>query len=208
LSKDPGPEDQVFNVKIKEDCVITLGRLLIFLILVSLPLSASAEFYRYVDEKGNVHYTDDLSTVPKNQQADIYEYTESQNKKDDNQKNDQKELKSEPLIEEKQSRDQNEANGLADDLAEIKRGLDRKKAELEKEYQALIKEKEQIAKDKKTIRNRIAAKKHNNIISKYNERVEDYEARKKIFNAEVEQYNAKVKTDFLKSLEASPQSEQ
>ncbi len=180
-----------------------LGRLLIFLMLVSLPMSASAEFYRYVDEKGNVHYTDDLSTVPKNQQTDIYEYTESQRNAYDNQKDDQKEVKSEPLIEGKQARDQNEAN----DLAEIKRSLDRQKLELNKENKALMKEKEQIAKDKKKIRSRKAAKKHNKIISKFNEKIEDYEARKKVFDAEVEEYNARVKKDFLKNLGDSSQSE-
>jgi hypothetical protein len=178
------------------------GSVLIFLMLVLFPLSASAEFYRYVDEKGNVHYTDDLSTVPENQQTDIYEYTESQNNTDDNQKYEQNTLKSQPLSEEKQAWDQDEAN----DLAEIKRGLDRKKDELEKEYQALMKEKEQIAKDKKKIRSKTAAKKHNEIILKFNEKIEDYETRKKVFNTEVEKYNIRTKKDFLKSLEASPQS--
>jgi uncharacterized membrane-anchored protein YhcB (DUF1043 family) len=180
-----------------------LGRWFIILILVFFPMWASAEFYRYVDEKGNVHYTDDLSTVPKDQQSEIYEYNESLNITNDNQKDEQNSLGPQHSSEEKQVRNQDEAA----ELAEIKRELDRKKAELEKEYQALAKEKEQIAKDKKKVRNRIAAKKQNKIISEYNERVKDYEARKKIFNAEVEQYNAKVKTDFLKSLEASPQYE-
>jgi len=180
-----------------------LGRLLIFLILMSFSMSASAEFYRYVDEKGNVHYTDDLSMVPKNQQTDIYEYTESQSNTDDNQEDEQKELKSQPLTKEKQTWDQDEAN----DLTEIKRSLDRKKQEFDKEYKALMKEKEQIAKDKKKIRSSIVAKKHNKIISKFNEKIEDYERRKKVFNAEVEKYNARVKKDFLKSLETSPQSE-
>ena len=183
---------------------MTPGRWLIVLILMSFSISASAEFYRYEDEKGNVHYTDDLSKVPKNQRTDIYEYTESQNETDDDQKGVQNSLESQPLSEEKEIGDQDEAT----ELAKIKSGLDRRKKELEKEYQALMKEKEQIAKDEKKIRSRTAAKEHNKIISKYNEKIEDYEARKKIFDAEVKKYNARVKKDFLKSLEASPQSEQ
>jgi len=182
---------QVLGVRNK-GCLMKLGRLLIFLMLTSLSMPVSAEFYRYVDEKGNVHYTDDLSTVPKNQQTDIYEYTESQNNTDDNQKDDQKEVKSEPLIEGKQARDQNEAS----DLAEIKRSLDRQKLELNKEYKALMKEKEQIAKDKKKTRSRAAVKKHNKIISKFNKKIEDYERKKKVFNAELEKYNAGVKKTF------------
>ena len=91
-----------FDALKKEDDVMRLGRWLIFLILVSFSMPASAEFYRYVDEKGNVHYTDDLSTVPKNLQTDIYEYTDSQNNTDDNRKYEQNSLKSQPSSEENQ----------------------------------------------------------------------------------------------------------
>ena len=193
---------QVLGVR-KKGCLMKLGRLLIFLMMVSLSMSASAEFYRYVDEKGNVHYTDDLSTVPENQQTDIYEYGESQRNAYDNQNDEQSSVKSQPLFEENQARDQNEA----DDLAETKRRFDRKKQEFDKEYKALMQERDQITKDNKNLKSRASAKKYNKIISKFNEKTADYETRKKVFDAEVEKYNSRVKKDFLKSLEASPQSE-
>jgi hypothetical protein len=182
---------------------MNLVRWIICSLLVLLPLSASAEFYRYIDEKGNIHYSDDLSTVPENQQTDIYEYGESQRNAYDDQKDEQSTVKSRPLFEENQVRDQNEA----DDLDETKRRLDRRKQEFEKEYKALMQEREQITKDNKNLKPRASAKKYNKMISEFNEKIADYETRKKVFDAEVEEYNARVKKDFLKSLEASPPSE-
>jgi exonuclease VII large subunit len=180
-----------------------LGRWLICLLVLSLPLWASAEFYRYIDENGNIHYTDDLSTVPENQQSDIYEYGESQRNEYDNQENEQSAVKSKPLFEEKQTQDQNET----DDLTETKRRLDRKKEEFDKEYKALMQERARIAKDNKNLKSRSAAKKYNKSISKFNEKIADYETRKKVFDAEVEEYNARVQKDVLKNLGTPPPSE-
>ncbi len=174
-----------------------LGRWLICLLMVSLPLSASAEFYRYIDKKGNIHYTDDLSTVPENQQTDMYEYGESQRNAYDNPKDEQSALKLRPLSEENQVHGQNKAN----DIAETKRHLDRKKQEFDKEYKALMQENAQITKDNKNLRSRAAAKKYNKVTSKFNEKIADYETRKKVFDAEVEEYNARVKKEFLNKLE-------
>ena len=174
-----------------------LGRFLIFLMLVSFSMTASAEFYRYVDKKGNVHYTDNLNTIPENLRTDIYEYSESQSDKYDNQKDAQKGIEPQPLFEDKQGEDQNETN----DLSEIKRGLDRKIQELGKEYKALMKEKEQIVKDKKRFNSTTAARKYNKIMLEFNEKIEDYERRNKEFNAEVEKYNVRVKKEFLNKLE-------
>ena len=91
--------------------------------------------------------------------------------------------------------------GSADDIAEVKKDLDRKKQELANEYKALMKEKEQISKDKKKIRSKRAAKKHNKIILIYNEKIKDYERRKKAFNTEVEKYNILVEKELEEKLE-------
>jgi hypothetical protein len=41
-----------------------LGGLLVLTVLVAVPLSASAQFYRWVDERGTHHYTEGLDNVP------------------------------------------------------------------------------------------------------------------------------------------------
>ena len=180
-----------------------LGSWLICLLLMSLPLSASAEFYRYIDEKGNIHYTDDLSAVPENQRTEVYEYDESQRNVYNNQEDDQNALKSHPIFEEKKALDQNEA----DDFAETKRRLDRKKQEIDKEYKALMQERDRIATDNKNLKSRASVKRYNKIISKFNEKIADYETRKKRFDAEVEEYNTRVQKNILKNLGTSPPSE-
>jgi hypothetical protein len=180
------------------------GAWLICLLVMLFSPSASAEFYKYIDENGNIRYTDDLSTIPENRRTNIHEYTESQDAVNAPLKDEENQLEGWPLSGEKQDENPDASN----DLAEIKKGLDEKKEGLRKEYQSLMEEKEQIAKDKKKIRSGTAARKYNKTISELNEKIEDYEARRKMFNAEVKQYNAKVKKDFLERLEASPPSEQ
>ncbi|MCK5783278.1 MAG: DUF4124 domain-containing protein, partial [Desulfobacterales bacterium] len=39
---------------------------------------AMAETYKYVDENGNIHFTDDLSMVPENQRLNLNYYQDSQ----------------------------------------------------------------------------------------------------------------------------------
>ena len=54
-----------------------LGKWIIVLILTGVYALASAEFYRYVDEQGKVHYTDDLANVPVEQRPKVDEQGES-----------------------------------------------------------------------------------------------------------------------------------
>ena len=59
----------------------------IFIIITFLmfSVSASAEFYKYVDDEGNVRFTDDINQVPEAQRAKIRSYIESENQESDEQ---------------------------------------------------------------------------------------------------------------------------
>jgi len=58
---------------------------LILLILVFSPVSASGEFYKYKAENGHLVFTDDISRVPGNRQANIQAYIEYVSVKEKNQ---------------------------------------------------------------------------------------------------------------------------
>lgn len=173
---------------------MNLGRWLISLSLLLFSMSASAEYYRYIDKDGNVHYTDDLTNVPENQRTDIQEYTGFQGDPDDQQKDEQKD---EQPIEKEQVKNKPDIN----DFSEIKKRLDQEKEKLDEEYRALMEEKKEIAKDKNKYRSKSRAKKYNKVILEFNEKIEDYEGRKKLFNEEVEKYNKRVEKSYINELE-------
>ena len=176
---------------------MNFGRWLISLSLLLFSMSASAEYYRYIDKDGNVHYTDDLTNVPENQRTDIHEYTGFQDDSYDHQKDEQKDEKSQPLIEKEQVKNKPGIN----DFSEIKKRLDQEKEKLDEEYRALMEEKKEIAKGKNKYRSKSRAKKYNKVILEFNEKIEDYERRKKLFNEEVEKYNIQVEKSILNELE-------
>ncbi|MBW2604061.1 MAG: DUF4124 domain-containing protein [Deltaproteobacteria bacterium] len=174
---------------------MNFGRWLISLSLLLFSMSASAEYYRYIDKDGNVHYTDDLTNVPENQRTDIHEYTGFQGDPYDQQKDEQTAEKPQPLFEKEQVKNQPDTN----DFSEIKKRLDKEKEQLGEEYRALMEEKKEIAKNKYRSKSRV--KKYNKVILKFNEKIEDYERRKKLFNEEVEKYNKRVEKSYLNELE-------
>ncbi len=178
---------------------MNFGRWLISLSLLLFSMSASAEYYRYIDKDGNVHYTDDLTNVPENQRTDIHEYTGFQDDSYDDQKDEQKDEKSQPLIEKEQVKNKPDIN----DFSEIKKRLDQEKEKLDEEYRALMEEKKEIAKGKNKYRSKSRAKKYNKVILEFNEKIEDYERRKKLFNEEVEKYNKQVEKSYINELEKS-----
>jgi hypothetical protein len=173
------------------------SRWLLFIALVLFSMPASAEYYRYIDKNGNVHYTDDLTAVPENQRTDINEYNEIQSNVPDHQKDEGKVKPPESTMEEKSGVTQDNA----DNFSEMKKQLDRKKEALSKEYKALMEEKKQFQEERNKLRNRTAARKYNKAVSEYNEKIADYQKRKKEFDAEVENYNNQVEKSYLNEKE-------
>jgi hypothetical protein len=160
-------------------------------------MSASAEYYKYIDKDGNVHYTDDLTNVPENQRTDINEYTGFQGDPYDQQKDEQKSEKEQPVLEREHVKNVPDMN----EFSEIKKRLDQEKETLEEEYRALMEEKKEIAENKNKYRSKSRAKKYNKVILKFNEKIEDYERRKKAFNTKVEEYNDLVEKSYLNEIE-------
>lgn len=164
---------------------------LIFLMLLSVP--AIAEFYKFIDKNGNVHYTDDLSRVPENQRSSVSEYKEYKSDTDNEQVELQKGDIKQPFPEKKK-----EINNSLDKTGKL---LEIKKQKLDKEYQDLMKEKEEIEKEKKNIKTEIETRKRNEKVLALNEKIKNYEKKIKTFNAEVEAYNAKAAEDLKQKTE-------
>ena len=179
---------------------MNLGRWIILIsILISIVLfsmSASAEYYRYVDKDGNVHYTDDLTSIPENQRTDINEYTGFQDGSSDQETDEQKEETPQPLLEKEQVKNKPDT----DKFSEIKKQLDQKKEKLDEEYKALMEEREYIEKNKNKYRSNSQTKKYNKAILEFNGKIEDYEKRKNLFNKEVEEYNERVEKSYSNEL--------
>jgi len=57
---------------------MNLIKLFICLIILFFSITVSAEFYKYVDENGNTHFTDDFNKVPEDQRAGLKGYEESE----------------------------------------------------------------------------------------------------------------------------------
>jgi len=93
--------------------------LIIVLTLILVPLISSAEFYKFRDESGVLHYTDDLTEIPKDQHPQMETYRGTANL---------------PVPELKQQKTENE----------IRIKLSKNKAALDEEYKELMEAKQAL----------------------------------------------------------------
>jgi len=143
--------------------------------------AASAEFYKYVDEKGNVHFTDDFNQVPVSQREQVRGYEEYRQPEPAAAS----QAKIDPAGE---TRDDGETLDFENQL----KALDQRKAELAGEYEELLKENTHLNEMKKTVKNRAAADQYNENVRKLNAKLQEHDRKRKEFFSDVENYNARV----------------
>ena len=152
----------------------------IFIIITFLLFSvnAAAEFYKYVDEDGNVHFTDDINQVPEAQRVKIRSYIESESEEPAEQEVTQ-ENQSEQTATDQQTNLPDLSDDESESLEDAKKRIDALKSEIDQEYGALLKEKEQLAKDKKQAKTKEQIIEFNKKVDSLNKRVASYEKKGK-----------------------------
>ncbi|MDY6793282.1 MAG: DUF4124 domain-containing protein [Thermodesulfobacteriota bacterium] len=161
---------------------MNLIKLFICLIIIFFSTAVSAEFYKYVDENGNTHFTDDFNKVPQDQRAGLKGYEEpgSDNDTDNVVKN---------AIKQNAGQDENKNQ---EDLEKFHDRLNNTRLQLVKEHEEIKKEREQIAEDRKNANNRRDVWKINEKIKKLNQQQEELKKKFEAFETEKKEYNQRL----------------
>ncbi|MFZ0613743.1 MAG: DUF4124 domain-containing protein [Desulfobacterales bacterium] len=165
--------------------------------------AAAAEFYKYLDEKGNVHFTDDYNQVPPDQRKQIKGYEEYRPQDTPAATQAKNDPAAVPVPEEPAS---GETAGEAqpNDLDGQLKSLDQRKAELAGEYETLMQENTRLNDIKKSVKNQADADQYNESVRKLNARLQEHDRKRKEFFSDVEAYNARVGQENLARKKSTP----
>jgi len=180
----------------KEKRIMKLRGWITVLTLMAFPAFASAEFYRYVDQEGKTHYTDDVANIPADQRPHVSQYEDASHEsslKKETEKTLPEQADAEGALREPQEMRPQQEPGVGEGE---KKAVDQKLKEtgtaLEQEYQALMEERKQLDEAAKRRTTPAIRKKLLERITGFNSRIKDYEKRRKAFNQDVEAYNAGI----------------
>jgi len=160
---------------------------LVFMVFAS---AASAEFYKYYDKKGNVHFTDDYNKVPEDQRNNVEGYEEYRRENEESATPAQDPHRQEAGS--NRSVGDNGGDGKEVDFDNELKILDQRKADLATEYEDLMQENAQLAELKKTVKNKADADSYNERVQNLNESLKEHDRKRKEFFSDVEAYNARV----------------
>ena len=160
---------------------------LCMILLIACP--AWAEFYRYVDEHGNVLFTDDLSKVPVEQRAGVQSYESSQS------------LSSRPPEAEQPASPQaSEQNAQEQERKQLQTRQDA----LNKEYEDLMAERTRLNEEKSQAVTTEQIKAYNARIVDFNTRIQAYEEKRDALARQMEAYNERMQQQAQNSSAPKP----
>lgn len=167
------------------------SKLILTLACLFCASAAAAEFYKYLDEKGNVHFTDDYNLVPPDQRKQIKRYEEYRPQDAPAATQAKIDPAAAPVPKEPASVEAAGESGANDFDSQLK-ALDQRKAELAGEYESLMQENTRLNDIKKSVKNRADADQYNENVRKLNARLQEHDRKRKEFFSDVEAYNARV----------------
>ncbi len=160
---------------------MNLIKLLICLITILFSTTVFAEFYKYVDENGNTHFTDDFNQVPEDQRAGLKGYEESTSDSNTD-------------IVEKKAEKEEKAEGNVD-LKKLQKFHDRlsgTRSQLMEEYDKIENERKKIIEDKKSAKTSEDAINANEKIKQLKKKQEELKKKFDTFEAERQEYRRQL----------------
>jgi hypothetical protein len=174
-----------------EKSLMNYLKIFIIISFLMFSVSAAAEIYKYVDEDGINHFTNDINEVPAAQRAKARSYIESVSEAPPEQKATQENQADQAAADQ-----QTNFPDLSDDeqksLADAKKQIEQLRSEIDQEYEALLKEKQQLAIEKKQAKTREQIIEFNKKVERMNKHVEAYEENGKAYKAQVDAYNERT----------------
>ncbi|RJQ85687.1 MAG: DUF4124 domain-containing protein [Desulfobacteraceae bacterium] len=140
---------------------------------------AAAEFYRYVDQHGNILYTDDLNNVPADRRGTVQSYEEAPNAVSP----EQNPPESKP----------DSAGNTMEAMENERKQLEQQEKDLNKEYDELVKRRGELDQEKEKAVTADHIKSYNQQITDFNARVRAYEEKRGIHTSKVNTFNNRLK---------------
>jgi phage shock protein A len=167
----------------------------VLLVGLSFAGPASAQFYKYLDEQGNIRFTDDINQVPEKQRTKARRYVESQPSAPGAAQPDDalgKKAAAAGAAVEGSTPSAFAASADEEPLDSVKKRVEEMKTQVDAEYQALVKEKDALDKEKDTQKAQDQVANYNKRVEVFNQRAGNYETRSAELRKQVEAYNARV----------------
>ena len=158
----------------------------ILAMFVLTPIEAKADFYKYIDENGNVIFTDNLSKIPKNERNEVEKYYEpppispSKESAVDN-------------AQELDSKDNPKISATDEAMKAKREELEKRRTQLEQEYEVLMKEKAALEQQKAEAKGRDEIKKYNEHVRLFSDKLNKYNEKRMSLETDVTEYNHAVK---------------